>query len=227
MPTEPCAGGSRDMHRFVSRLQVLAGRLCESSVSELLDDFDQLAGDIPVVTGRVEQLAVASLLHAALQRLLKVLDCEVALPRTHELNHKTFGEALQQIRSIPPACKRARLVDLGEIIDRRSAEQELSVAGIAAELKMSRWQLTRTLIRQTGHGFQWHLHAGRIRRAAELLAESTLSIKEISARVGYSRTNQLDRHFRRIVGMTPSQFRHPTAAAFSPVRDHDNRCRAN
>ena len=46
-----------------------------------------------------------------------------------------------------------------------------------------------------------------------LLVESTLSVKEIAGRVGYSTTTQLDRHFKRTMKMLPSEYRSVARAA--------------
>lgn len=56
----------------------------------------------------------------------------------------------------------------------------------------------------------------RIEHAKNLLLESRLSIKEISARVGYSAPHDFNRTFNRYIGMPPSQWRtNPLARATS------------
>jgi AraC-like DNA-binding protein len=51
------------------------------------------------------------------------------------------------------------------------------------------------------------VHALRVYRAAEALRSSRMSTKEIAAQVGYQRTSDLDAHFRRRTGMTPTSYR--------------------
>ena len=193
------------MHRFVSRLQVLAGQFRDTPANELLNYTEALAQDIPEGSSRVEQLAIANLLGETLRRLIRAIGAP-AQDRLN-LNRHTFQQHLKQLRKAYTTKRRDQAVECLELIRRQHDDPALSVAIVASQMRLSRWHLTRTLTRSTGHGFQWHLHAERTRRAAELLAESRLSVKEISASVGYMRANQLDRHFREQHGVTPSQYR--------------------
>lgn len=61
--------------------------------------------------------------------------------------------------------------------------------------------------RHTGHTILWHLHEVRTSRAAELLSRPELSVKEISAAVGYRSTSALDRRFRQYFLASPTIYR--------------------
>lgn len=52
-----------------------------------------------------------------------------------------------------------------------------------------------------------YLHGVRIRAAKDLLKETNLKIHEISYEVGYENTNHFINHFKKLTGMTPTQFR--------------------
>lgn len=54
----------------------------------------------------------------------------------------------------------------------------------------------------------------RISRAKSLLLDSSLTIKEIAAAVGYGRQHEFSRAFHRATGMTPSAFRAQPLAPF-------------
>lgn len=92
-------------------------------------------------------------------------------------------------------------------IARHLAEPSADLRALASALGVSRWHLSRVISRQTGHGFAEHLHGLRVLEAAHLLTTTQLSVKEVSAAVGYRRTGELGRHFTRWVRMTPSRFR--------------------
>ncbi|MDJ0597045.1 MAG: helix-turn-helix transcriptional regulator, partial [Pleurocapsa sp. MO_226.B13] len=47
----------------------------------------------------------------------------------------------------------------------------------------------------------------RIERAKELLRQSDLAIADVALRLGFSHQSHLSRHFKRLVGVTPKQFR--------------------
>lgn len=50
----------------------------------------------------------------------------------------------------------------------------------------------------------------RLRRAAELLAGSTLSVDAVASRVGYASRSQFSHAFKEFYGRSPGQFRHQT-----------------
>ena len=54
--------------------------------------------------------------------------------------------------------------------------------------------------------YQWALRA-RMRRASQLLAMTTLRIKEIAAQVGFADAFQFSRTFKRWIGISPKEFR--------------------
>ena len=55
--------------------------------------------------------------------------------------------------------------------------------------------------------FSTYLNEYRVEKAKEMLADRRLSIKEISLGCGYADSNYFTRVFRRVTGMTPSEYR--------------------
>jgi AraC family transcriptional regulator len=85
----------------------------------------------------------------------------------------------------------------------------LQIGGVASEVRVTRWHLARVLRQATGQPFLAHLHRTRVAAACELLTggDPILSIKEIAYDVGYTSTRELDRRFRKAMGMTPGEYR--------------------
>jgi AraC-like DNA-binding protein len=86
------------------------------------------------------------------------------------------------------------------------ADPSVALADVAERLHVTAGHLGRVLRKQTGHGFAWHLARIRTRHAA-LLLRGDQPIKAIASLVGYSSVSELDRHFRHVVGITPSAYR--------------------
>ena len=84
---------------------------------------------------------------------------------------------------------------------------DLSLRGIASELKLSACYLGRIISFRNGLGYRSHIKRFRMARAADELAHSLLSVKEISGTVGYSRSSNFVRDFKEIHGMTPLRYR--------------------
>jgi AraC family transcriptional regulator len=56
--------------------------------------------------------------------------------------------------------------------------------------------------------------ARRVKRAKELLqAGADLSLAQVALRAGFCDQSQFTRHFKRLVGVTPGQFRTPSRIA--------------
>jgi AraC-like DNA-binding protein len=99
-----------------------------------------------------------------------------------------------------------RVIRVIELIEARCAES-LRLSGIAAEVHVSSWYLSKMLKKNIGVGFSGLIRLIRIKKAEVLLESSMLSVKEVAASVGYSGTAAFDRDFRRVHGLTPSEWR--------------------
>jgi YesN/AraC family two-component response regulator len=60
---------------------------------------------------------------------------------------------------------------------------------------------------QTGVNFSDDLEKYRMKKAKDLLLNKDLSIEDISARTGYQSATAFRRAFKRVEGISPSEFR--------------------
>jgi AraC family transcriptional regulator len=89
-----------------------------------------------------------------------------------------------------------------------SLEQMAAVAGL------NPYHFARQFKRATGLPPHQYLIARRVERAQQLLQAGTdLSLAEVAACAGFSDQSQFCRHFKRLVGVTPGQFRMPSRIA--------------
>jgi len=150
---------------------------------------------------------------ASMPSSLSAHEKEVARTVLHETCRRLVDLALADPTAIAVSCAApgpvmdARVVRAMAAIDERFSDPALRLGDLARELAVSDCRLTQLLKDATGRSFGVHVHEKRVNRARVLLAESTLSVKEIAAHVGYSTTTQLDRHFKKVVGRLPSQYR--------------------
>jgi AraC family transcriptional regulator len=83
-----------------------------------------------------------------------------------------------------------------------------SLEQMAAAAHLSAYHFARQFKAATGLPPHQYLIARRVERAQQLLqADGDLSQAEIAAQAGFSDQSQFSRHFKRIVGVTPRQFR--------------------
>jgi AraC-like DNA-binding protein len=94
-----------------------------------------------------------------------------------------------------------------QCIDASLGDPGLSVNRIADAAGVSRRWVCRLFARHVRLSIMGFVHALRVFRAAEALRSPQLSTKEVAALVGYRRTSDLDAHFRRRTGVTPTSYR--------------------
>lgn len=85
--------------------------------------------------------------------------------------------------------------------------EELTVAGIAAELYVTPNYLSRLFKRITGEGCNEYIVRKRIEKARALLEATNLKVGEIAAMVGYTDINYFSLAFKKHTGMSPTKYR--------------------
>ncbi|MDR3364354.1 MAG: response regulator [Clostridiales Family XIII bacterium] len=96
--------------------------------------------------------------------------------------------------------------ELLEYIDETYCDN-LCLEDYAKHIHMSSGYITRLFGKYFNTSFKAWINGIKIREAMRLLEESSLSIKEISDRVGYNNLNYFYRKFNTVTGTTPKQFR--------------------
>jgi AraC family transcriptional regulator len=85
--------------------------------------------------------------------------------------------------------------------------RELPLEEIAAAAFLSPFHFARLFKKLTGASPHAYLATLRVARAQALLAETDLSISEVSARVGYSSPSHFTKAFRQATGLAPRAYR--------------------
>jgi two-component system response regulator YesN len=93
-----------------------------------------------------------------------------------------------------------------ELITREYAN-DLNLDGVARRLATSRRQLQRAFAEAGDTSFRDELARVRMGHARALLAEDSLPVRQVAARVGYHQPAQFAKSFRRYHGQPPSVFR--------------------
>ncbi len=85
-------------------------------------------------------------------------------------------------------------------------DQNIALADLADVAQLSEFHFARLFKQATGlppHQFVIHQ---RVEQAKRLIAAGRLSLAQIAIDVGFSDQSQLNRHFKRLVGVTPRRF---------------------
>ena len=106
--------------------------------------------------------------------------------------------------------------DATAIVEREFAS-ELSLDDIARRVASSRRQLQRAYAEIGNTTFREHLTRVRMDRAADLLGDKGLTVREVARRVGYRQPAQFAKAFRRHLGVGPTEYRARTGATRFPA----------
>jgi YesN/AraC family two-component response regulator len=106
-------------------------------------------------------------------------------------------------------------------IEHAYSSQELTLSSLACQLALSPDHLSRLFRTHAGCSVGSLIRRTRARHAQQLLAATNLSVKVIVGLCGYRSTTQLDRHFLRLFGHSPTDFRNNIRAC--AVSDFDNK----
>ena len=85
-------------------------------------------------------------------------------------------------------------------------EQTISVSTIAQHLGLSESHLSHLFRKETDYTIMTSLTRYRIHKAMELLRDCRLKVYEIAERVGYRDITYFSSTFKKVVGMSPSEF---------------------
>ncbi len=93
-----------------------------------------------------------------------------------------------------------------ELMEKNISNPEFTVSELSSELGMSRAHLYQKLIAITGKSPIEFIRTIRLKRAAQMLAKSQLSVSEIAYDVGFNNPKLFTKHFKNEYGITPSRY---------------------
>lgn len=173
------AGASVSFRTSIVKSDERLSRLALDLSAELVQEE---AGQEMVIAALMEQLAVHLLRHHSNVR------------RSEELELSRVGLVDRRIR---------RAIELMHA----HLDRELPLEEIAAAAYLSPFHFARLFKKLTGASPHAYLATLRATHAQTLLAETDLSISQVSARVGYSSPSHFTKAFRQATGLTPRAFR--------------------
>ena len=181
------------------RLQACADTIAEGRHYELLDRVNhaapQLFAIMRVICSEVEAPGPHSLLY--LEQAVDLLCLELVR------NHSTMGRFSFDPQHGLPRWQVRRVT--GYMRDHLGAD--ISLQDLANLVGMSRYHFCSAFRRATGTAPYECLTRMRMDMARDLLAKTTLQVSDVAFAVGYCTASAFSSAFRKVVGVTPREFR--------------------
>ncbi|MDE7346009.1 MAG: AraC family transcriptional regulator [Muribaculaceae bacterium] len=108
--------------------------------------------------------------------------------------------------SIVSSAKSRRIMKVCEYID-ANYEEQVKLSDVSALVNMSESAFSHFFKKKTGCSFIDYLNNIRISKASLMLSDTTNSINEICYSCGFNNSSNFIRIFKKIKGMTPSEYR--------------------
>ncbi|OBP16776.1 hypothetical protein A5320_05230 [Rheinheimera sp. SA_1] len=170
---------------FILAQQLLAECLQASAIIHLHSHTFRLTG--PLERASIEQF---------MQVYQKIL---LPLPQQH-LN-------VSSCNAPPLSRKHKVLVEKTCLYIQQHLEQPLTLSSISKAMNTNRNSLAKAFKKELNIGVSAWLRAQRMQKARQLLVDTTLSIQEISARLGYPLQANFSTSFKSLFNQTPKQIR--------------------
>ncbi len=97
------------------------------------------------------------------------------------------------------------------LVAERWRDTGLRLDDVAKHVDRSRCHIDRLIVRETGSGLRDHIATLRVAHAIARLTADSSQVKRTALEGGYCSASQMDRDFRRCVGITPHEFRDAVA----------------
>ena len=137
--------------------------------------------------------------------MVKPFNMEILLLRMRRLLEKKIDPAPSRIQITSLDVK---LVEKAtKYIEDNLSRTDLTVEDLSSAMSMSRTNLYKKLLRITGKTPLDFIRTIRLKRAAQLLRESQLSVSEIAYMVGYNNQRYFSTSFQKEFGVLPSEFK--------------------
>lgn len=172
---------------------------------------------IPVVllTARTaDDIKISSYEVGADSYIAKPFNFDVLLVRIRKLIEQQESRKREFRRNIRVSPSEITITSLDEQLMQKALEQiernidnpEYSVEALSRDLAMSRMNLYRKLQSITGHTPTEFIKTIRLKRAAQLLQGSQLTMVEVADRVGFSSSSYFTKCFKEQFGVLPTQY---------------------
>lgn len=138
---------------------------------------------------------------------------EALMEQINALHGRFSSDMLEQSKKPVPEEKPEDIIaQVLAYIDGHWRDSELCVSSVADAFSLSLSNLSHRFKMQTGRNISAYISEKKMIYAKELLATTSMTLSEISEKVGYKQTTSFIRKFKQLVNATPNEYREQCAA---------------
>ncbi|WP_186445714.1 helix-turn-helix domain-containing protein [Paenibacillus cremeus] len=207
-----------------NRLSNLAKAGEQASVIELLEElyrinFEERRLSVPMLRLFMNEMwgTIVKLLpqvgmdEGAAMEQLKPFSGDMSTYEGLDHNYRSLTSTYRQVCGFVNEHKKSQNVQLLEkiikLLQEGFSRSELCLDSVADQMNISKGYLSQFFKEQTGVNFSDYLEDLRMKQAKALLTHTDLPVYEIAVQVGYSSSNTFCRAFKRINGISTTEFR--------------------
>lgn len=189
-----------------------------SAIIERIQGYMSSEG-IPAHVIRTLYLNTMSILFHALEKFQQdndsilsniefVFQQRYTLDQMMSIMNDTAGKLCELLsEAVPSSARRTPSEQIIAIIDQYWADSGLSLQFMADQFQMSASNFSYHFKKTMGQNFKEYIDGLRIQQSMLLLRHNQDSVENIAQQVGYMNSSSFIRSFKKLVGMTPGQYR--------------------
>lgn len=194
----------------------MPGRRGTDVLADIKRRFPDL-GVIMLTAYSSKDVAIASLKGDADDYIEKPVDIEKMQQSIYRLLHERGAGAKSY-----PSNSKGKIERVKDFLE-KNYDKKVSLQDVADLVYLSPKYLSRLFKEITGMGFNKYRLDRKMEKAKEILMESGLTVNEISYRLGYQNMESFIRMFKKLAGMTPTEYRQTqTAGGAGSITEGEN-----
>lgn len=184
----------------------MTASILSEHVSKLRKDYSSVQNRLTSVANTLSEGVLAANLSGmdVSEATYKLREAD-SVSKLNEVTEQVYGRMAELITSS---------ADANDIVSRACQyihdhvdDQNLNVSAICDFVGVSSQRLTRMFQAKFDLAVAEYVNTYRVGKIKELLSDNRLTIAQIATKVGYNNTDTLTRNFRKLEGITPSEYR--------------------
>lgn len=142
-----------------------------------------------------------------LDRLIKEMDDAESVDIIYIYIENIYKNLCLYVNQKKQSQNDSLLKNVIEYVNSNYMDYSLCLYTVASEFDLTEKYLSHFFKERTGENFSAYVEKVRMQKAIELLEDSELSITDIARQAGYNNNNTFYKAFKRIYGVSPSEYR--------------------